>query len=213
MTCPSELRAGLPPLPNHMKDLPRDSRGYPVPWFVAWVDGVPDFRVADGAKRVKAVKHNLCWICGQRLGTYLAFTIGPMCAINRVSSDPPQHLECAIFSALGCPFLSRPQANRRTANLPAEAEDAPGLPIMRNPGVTLVWVTKSYRIRSNLFYVGDPVSTAWYREGRAATRQEVLDSIQSGLPSLTEMAAAEGPTAVQALEYATAVAMRLVPAA
>jgi len=35
------LRESLPSLPLAMRGLPRDHRGYPVPWFVAWVDGKP----------------------------------------------------------------------------------------------------------------------------------------------------------------------------
>lgn len=35
-------------LPSHMKQLKRDDVGRPVPWFVAWVDGKPDFRKCGG---------------------------------------------------------------------------------------------------------------------------------------------------------------------
>jgi len=31
----SRLRPNLPPLPDRMKALPIDRRGFPVPWFVA----------------------------------------------------------------------------------------------------------------------------------------------------------------------------------
>src|SRR5215472_4103629 len=30
------IRPELPELPRTMQDLPRDKRGYPVPWFVDW---------------------------------------------------------------------------------------------------------------------------------------------------------------------------------
>jgi hypothetical protein len=36
----------LPPMPDSIAKLPRDERGYPVPWFVAWVNGKADFRCA-----------------------------------------------------------------------------------------------------------------------------------------------------------------------
>lgn len=29
----------LPPIPDAIAKLPRDERGYPVPWFVPWIDG------------------------------------------------------------------------------------------------------------------------------------------------------------------------------
>ena len=40
----------LPPMPSRIAALPVDERGYPVPWFVAWIDGKPEFRCADPAK-------------------------------------------------------------------------------------------------------------------------------------------------------------------
>src|SRR5205085_2956452 len=133
----------------------------------------------------------LCWLCGQRLGTYLAFVIGPMCAINRISSEPPSHRDCAEFAAVACPFLARPQAQRRTANLDPNVEPAAGMPIKRNPGVALVWVTREYKIVSApkaqggsgwLWQVGRPTAVRWYAEGRTATRDEVMASITSGMP-------------------------------
>ena len=39
-----------------MQALPIDRRGFPVPWFVSWDDGGPDFRVIDRGKIVQAVK-------------------------------------------------------------------------------------------------------------------------------------------------------------
>src|SRR5258706_13105104 len=79
-------------MPERIKNLPHDpERGYPIPFFVAYVNGKPDFRIADDEKRVRSVKERLCWICGEKLGRYLAFTIVPMCAITRPSAEPPMH--------------------------------------------------------------------------------------------------------------------------
>src|SRR5215510_204714 len=108
-----ELRANLPPLPRRMQSLPVSDRGFPVPWFVPWVNGQPEFRAMDGRKFELAVGKKLCWVCGQPLGTRFAFVVGPMCGINRISSEPPSHRECAEFSAMGCPFLSMPKMVRR----------------------------------------------------------------------------------------------------
>ncbi len=212
------LRSGLPPLPRRMRKLALDERGYPVPWFVAWPDGQPDFRVSDSRKLAAAVKQRLCWACGEPLGRYLAFVIGPMCAVNRISSEPPSHRDCAEFSAIACPFLSRPKAQRREANLPEGRLSAAGLPILRNPGVTLVWITYGYRVVRDqtgtgvLFEIGDAVETLWFAEGRVATRAEILHSIETGLPILREMAERDGPEGIAALERQTKAAMGLVPA-
>lgn len=221
----NDLRPELPPLPDRLKRLPI-ARGYPVPWFVAWLDdgglptepgtGVPDFRVLRPGAVALAHNKQRCWICGQPLGSYKTFTLGPMCAVNRTSAEPPSHLECADWSARACPFLSRPNARRRDEGLPGASVAPPGIMLKRNPGVALVWTTRSYKPVPDgqggaLFRVGDPTDVRWYAEGRPATREEVMASIDSGLPALREYAELERG-GVAALERQTAAALELVPA-
>lgn len=218
----SEYRPGLPEVPQRMLSLPI-RRGYPVPWFVAMVDGDYHFSTADAAKMVQALRKRLCWVCGQPLGNKNAFVIGPMCAVNRTTSEPPNHRECAIFSATACPFLSRPHMKRQK-DRPEGASAPPGLHIERNPGATLVWITKEYWIRQVprsaddgmragiLFKLGDPVEVAWYAQGRLATREEVMESISSGLPILQKVAAMDGDWALKELDRSYTAALRLVPA-
>jgi hypothetical protein len=110
-----DLRPELPqPIPRGIERLRRE-RGYPVPWFVAWVNGHADFRVIDSPKLPLAVRNSLCWICGQPLLGKRAYLIGPMCAVNRVSAEPPSHVRCAEWSARACPFLTRPHADGASA--------------------------------------------------------------------------------------------------
>ncbi len=216
------LRSGLPEMPLNMRTLQVSERGYPVPRFVEWIDGKPDFRVMDGKYLLQACEHGLCWICGVRLPRKRAFVIGPMCAVNRVSSEPPSHVECAVFSAMACPFLTMPKMRRRESGMPESVLAPAGFGIKRNPGVALVWVTRGgYRFAvpreaeggtGFLFNVGQPLQTLWFAEGREATRAEVLESIDSGLPSLSSMATEEGPAAMTALSRMVAEAMSLVPA-
>lgn len=216
--CPMAHRNDLPEIPERIRSLPTE-RGYPVPWFVAKVDGHYDFRVMDGSKLPRAISRRLCWICGQKIpeGSNLVFTIGPMCAINRTISEPPSHRECAEFSVRACPFLNQTEQKRREFPvLPEQCQDAAGAGLKRQPGAVCLWSTKKYKVLrvSNgiLFRIGDPVVVAWYREGRTATREEVLESIDSGYPLLMEMAVAESALAVQDLEAKKAQAMRLLPA-
>lgn len=214
--------------PAALKGLPTDHRGYVVPFFVEWIDGKPDFRVVDGRKLARCVHEKLCWLCGGPLAKTVAYVIGPMCAINRVSSEPPSHLACAEYACRVCPFLSMPNAKRREANMPTDGVWAPGLGLKRNPGVTLLWVTRD-RLkpihvdgsvggrRGTLFDVGEPTQVAWYAEGRTATRAEVLASIESGIPSLAELADQQdaeqpGAGARSELERLTSRALALVPA-
>lgn len=210
----SPYRAGLPPIPARLLHRPIE-RGYPVPWFCEQIDGHWDFRIVDGRKFKPAIQQQLCWICGQKLGGYKAFVLGPMCAINRTIGDPPSHRDCAHFAAQACPFLNQTEKRRNTANLPPEGRFSEfGIP--RQAGVSLLWVTKSFQYfrapdNTLLFTVGEPTTIAWFREGRAATRDEVMESITSGLPILMEIAEQDGPAAVAELEAARERAMRLVP--
>jgi len=198
-TCPHKLRSDLPPLTPRIARLPVDERGYPVPFFVQWVDekneptdpgvGRPEFRMMDGRKWRRCVKEKLCWVCGEPLGRFMAFPIGPMCCVNRVTSEPPSHLECAQWSVKGCPFLSRPNMVRREDELTeANKGNVAGVMIERNPGVMAIWVTKGYRPfkapNGYLIAIYDPVSVDWFTQGRPATRAEVMQAICDGSPAL-----------------------------
>lgn len=185
------VRPELEAMPLRISKLPLDKRGYPVPWFVAWQNGEPEFRAMDAAKWAQAVKERRCWVCGEALGVHLTFTIGPMCALNRTIAEPPSHLECAQWSARNCPFLSRPHMVRRedeAINSNVLITEGPGCPIARNPGATCLWTTRRYTVfrahNGYLIEIGDPEHVEWYASGRRATRAEVVASIDSGLPLL-----------------------------
>jgi hypothetical protein len=207
------------PIPKRLEKLPFSKKwNLPVPWFVAWIDGEPEFRVAEGDAWVRAVRDSLCWICGEKLGIHRAFLIGPMCSINRVSADPPMHRECAEYSVKVCPFLTTPKMVRREKDRPPEEmlSDIPGLYIARNPGVTLLWVAREYKLvpadPGYLFRLtGAPEYLQWYAEGRPATRAEVDESIVSGFPTLYNAAKEEGDKAIKALLVARAAAEQFLP--
>ncbi len=190
------------PLPRRMKRLPVSPTGFVVPWFVAWVDGKPDFRIVREGGHADAYNRGLCWLCGEPRGVYGAFVIGPMCGINRVSSEPPSHRDCAEYAVRACPFLTRPSAVRNERGLEG-AQEPGGVMIKRNPGVTLLWVTKSYRPfrvdNGVLFRIGDPTEVRFYAKGLPATRAEVEASVNSGIHLLEEPAKAEGGAAVREL--------------
>jgi hypothetical protein len=199
------LKAGLPPMPDRIARLPRDPRGFPIPWFVH-VDehGTADFRVIHPHRMAQAYNRKRCWVCGEPLGKRMAFCIGPMCAITRTMPEPGAcHRTCAEWSAKACPFLSKPRMRRNEKDLPVDGTKAAGIPLDRNPGVACVWISDSYSpFRTHngvLFKVGDPTEVLWFCEGRAATREEVLHSIKTGLPILAKLAKDDGPKAVDEL--------------
>ena len=204
-------------IPPRMAALPRDKHHRPVPWFVAFVDGQPDHRLIGPGKTRAAVSGMRCWLCGQRLGPNLAFVIGPMCAVNRVSAEPPSHRDCAIYAARNCPFLTTPQMVRREGRKPVGYVGPAGVMIRRNPGVTLVWITRSFKPIGDaggyLVEIGKPVNTLWFAEGREATRDEILASINSGLPLLRAEAERDPDPAGALAELGQlhAAALRLLP--
>lgn len=210
----------MPPgLPYRMAKLPQDKAGHVVPWFVAWIDGKPDFRIIreDGIRQ--ALREKICWLCGKPMGKFTAFVIGPMCAVNRVTAEPGSHLDCALYAAQVCPFLANPRMHRRERGKPEDTSTPAGIMIERNPGVALVWVSRSWSLVPDgagryLIDVGSPESVHWFAEGREATRAEVLASIDSGLPILRGMAeSGDEPEAELAqIQRCYETALALVPA-
>lgn len=190
-------------MPARIRRLPVQ-RGYPVPWFVAPVADGYDFRVVDTPKIARAWVERRCWICGDRLGRTVCAVLGPMCAVNRISSEPPSHRECAEFAARACPFLVNPRMRRNEADMPEHWLPSPGIPLEHNPGMMALWFTRHYRPfkvgGGSLFsYEDDPVEVAWWIEGRHATREEVVNALVAGLPRLRRVAEEEGDRARTAL--------------
>jgi hypothetical protein len=217
--------------PPRIARLHHDRHGRPVPWFVAWVrnDGtdapagtpgaVPDFRVIKPGAVGVAWSSRLCWVCGMLIhkAEPRAFVIGPMCAVNRVSAEPPGHYDCGAYSAQACPFLTTPNMTRRDRHLPPDTSEPAGIFLRRNPGVAAVWIVKRNTAKivkapgGHLFDIGEPQWVEWYARGRAATRAEVTESILTGMPSLVQ--ACDGDDAQLAqLDTQHAEAMRLLPA-
>lgn len=218
----TQLAQGLPKPPPNMACLPLDPRGYPVPKFV-WHkdDGTYDFRVIEPGWPVRVVRQRLCWLCGTPRWAKFAAVVGPMCTINRNIGEPNfSHLECARWAVQACPFLRFPNRKRDEHELPTDAIKPGGdeAMIMRNPGVTALYITKSFRpYRANdgsvLYALGEPSEVEWWAHGRKATRSEIIASIDSGLPLLRAMAEKEGPEAIIHLEKTIERGLKLVPAA
>jgi hypothetical protein len=213
-----KLRSDIPAPPKFMQQLSIDERGYPVPWFVEWVNGKPEFRAMDGRKFVRAIKERLCWVCGNPLNGQMVFVIGPMCAVNRINAEPPCHRDCARYSAAACPFLSKPQMIRRRFGEDV-AITMHESSIERNPGVTALWFARRFELveipTGILFHMGPPFHVEWYCRGRVATREEILHSINTGLPLLDATCDQDDdPAAARAaLQACYKRALRLLPAA
>jgi hypothetical protein len=210
-------------VPDRIKRLPFDERTkHHVPWFVADMpDGRErDFRIIDHNKRVRAVNKGLCWICGNKLGAFKAYVIGPMCMVNRITSEPPNHLECAQYAVNMCPFLSNPRMRRSPRPKDERTVEPAGEHIERNPGVALIFVTKKYpevmmlKAPSEfLFKLPETYERLeFWKEGRLATEPEVRDAITTGMPILRAAAARDGPEAERLLQEAVLQAESLLSA-
>lgn len=204
-------------MPDRVRRLPISPKGFPVPYFVAWTDGVPDFRVIRPGAIKECFEKKRCWICGDPLGRHLALVLGPMCAVNRVISEPAMHRDCATYSAIACPFLSNPRMRRHEDGLPEDRIEPPGIHLERNPGAVAVWITdRVWPISApggTLFKFGDPEQVLWYCQGRTATRAEVERSILDGLQPVEDMARSEGAEAMRALKAALQRVQQYLPQA
>lgn len=219
----------LPSPPIRIARLPLDHRGYPVPWFVAWfkdgrevprsievAGGEPDFRVLASGKRELAVKKRLCWICGEPLGVHQVFPIGPMCAVNRTTMEPPGHRACIEYSVKACPFLTVPRRRRDDRGLDEIEHHVAGVMIARNPGATALWESAYRPFKAGngwLIRLSEPTRVDWWTQGRLATRAEIEESIATGYPELMKQAELDGPEGIAELERMRADATRFLPAA
>jgi hypothetical protein len=216
------------PMPDRFKKLPINDKGFPIPAFVAWLaaDGqnyLPantygakrDFRIIDPHYMDGCYRFHRCWLCNEPLGRHRVFAIGPMCVVNRVTMEPPSHRDCAEYAVRACPFLSQPKMVRNEKNMPIDRR-APGLMIERNPGVTCLYETETYKrftaLGGKLCELGEPKRIEWWAEGRIATRAEVSASIDSGMPLLMREATKDGPDAIKALAQCRARAEKFLPA-
>jgi hypothetical protein len=222
----------LPPAPARIARLPKDRRGYPVPWFLEWMkDGnpaspndagaQPDFRIIKYRAREHAWIKKFCWICGEPMGVHRVYVIGPMCVVNRTTMEPPCHRDCAEYAAKACPFLVRPRMRRLPQDDLVFASGGlriDGEMIPRNPGACCLYEARDatpFRDGKGgwLIRLGAPARVDWWAQGRQATHDEIFESITSGLPNLVELAELEGPEAKAELARLTVQALKLLPAA
>ena len=97
-------------LPPRIAALPKDKRGYPVPYIVyVYEDGRPEFAVNDIEITRKAIKENRCHVCGQENDPEPWFVGGPGSVFlngdRAVFRDGAMHQECMTFALEVCPHL------------------------------------------------------------------------------------------------------------
>jgi hypothetical protein len=166
-----------PPMPAGIAALPRDARGYPIPFTVfVDADGTPDFRVIDQEKLVACARERRCGLCGDPLGYWIAFVGGPVSHANREFADAPMHRECASYAMAVCPFLALRRAHRSgrevTVTGAVVVEDAAS--VVDRPERMGMFVTRRYEVRRSghqIHFRAAPFKEAvWFTGGDHAPR-------------------------------------------
>lgn len=96
-------------IPQKMKNLDKDKRGYPIPYNVLRDEsGNPFFTVNDDKKYIQCIKERLCAICGLLLSDDMWFVGGIKSAFHPQGCfiDSPLHYECGNYALKVCPYLA-----------------------------------------------------------------------------------------------------------
>lgn len=97
------------PLPERMRNLPKDPRGYPIPANILQDDeGVYHFIINDENKRQEQIRLQRCAICDGALDGEFWFVGGPLSGLhpNGAYIDTAQHYECVTYALQVCPYLA-----------------------------------------------------------------------------------------------------------
>jgi hypothetical protein len=158
------------PIPRRLPSRPRDPRGFAISWFsLILPDGSARISVNDSAKRSRALAHRLCWTCGQPLGRFVSFVLGPVQTLSRITTELPSHRECILLCAARLP-ISGQSATRAFGRAVLELLCGYRSPLPDNPGLHALWVTRTYQPEptprdARIIRIGEPESVTWRRGG------------------------------------------------
>jgi hypothetical protein len=127
------------PLPEKMKGLPKDPRGYPIPFTVLRdISGKPHFQIQDDRLAQYVIIKQKCSICGHDLGTDMWMAGSPLAAFHPDGGfiDSPVHYECGAYALQVCPFLAVPGFISKLDAEKLQRESLKGVTIT-NPSSTL----------------------------------------------------------------------------
>lgn len=110
---------GEPKLAPHLRDLPRDHRGYLVPAESPWVGDEPKISKVEPLLRVLLAGFRACAVCGFPLPVdepvWRIYDEGSRKTTHEqiaqdavTDNDVPGHLVCMLYSTLVCPFWRTP---------------------------------------------------------------------------------------------------------
>lgn len=97
------------PMPKIIADLPTDSRGYPIPANVSYLDGKPVFAANDAHTEIALMKAGKCSATGAKLDNNTLRLIGaPLNGLGKnkiIVLDAPVHVDALAYSMKVCPYL------------------------------------------------------------------------------------------------------------
>jgi hypothetical protein len=183
-------------IPERMARLDRDTRGYPIPWNVLRVeDGTPFFTINDDRKHWRALRENLCPICGEKLGRWMWFVGGPRSAFDEHGwyLDLPGHHSCMTFALATCPYLAAPKYLGRIdvadpSKLPPEMRiliDETVIPERPEVFVAVGSARMELQPRGELFPYVRPLrpflGVEYWRHGQQIPAEEALSFVRAAL--------------------------------
>lgn len=97
-------------IPERMRHLPLDRRGYPIPVIVTTKGGQPQFSINDLDVTNRMIAEDRCTICGGKLfrGRWLVGGGLSALAHDGKFADAPTHQECVYYALKVCPYLAAP---------------------------------------------------------------------------------------------------------
>jgi hypothetical protein len=131
-----EMRWQNVPVPELMKHLPKDRRGFPIPANVQIdPDGTPHFAINPENTRQRLFREDRCSICGCKLLRGRWMVGGPASAFhsNGVYQDPPVHRECGRYALQACPYLAMPSYLKQVSTKTIEQRDVHSVTIVVDP--------------------------------------------------------------------------------
>lgn len=127
------------PIPDRMRHLPRDARGYPVPVIVMRdKSGKPIFAANAEEDRQRMFREDRCHICGGRLDRGRWFVGGQLsaCAAHGHFMDGGLHGDCARYALKVCPYMAAPQYGRLVGPHQLRASDRSEVVILHDDTAT-----------------------------------------------------------------------------
>lgn len=106
-------------IPLQMMELPKDDRGYPIPFTIERdASGKPNFSNHDPKRIAESIKNKRCSICGKPLNSDVWLLAGAKIAFSPIGAyvDPPMHKQCATYALKVCPYLAMPSFSKRSPN-------------------------------------------------------------------------------------------------